>query len=1078
MPTTNPTSNSKFKFNEKCLSQIPALQQLINLGYKYLSPEKAYRERGQKLNNVLLENILSEQIKKINRIHYKGRTYRFSEENVQSAIQKIKNMRYRGLVKTNGEVYDLLTLGTSMEQSIEGDSKSFTLNYVDWTNPSQNTFHVTAEFPVERTRSTERARPDIVLFVNGIPFVVIECKSPHIGVEEGISQAIRNQQDEYIPQLFIYAQLLMSVNKNETRYATVGTELKFWSKWREIEDSEEEVEQFINKPLDEETKESLFSGEFATTRQYFDRLGEKGLGRQITEQDKAIHSLCRPKRLMELTQLFTLYDAGKKKIARYQQFFVVHSALKRIKQMNREGKREGGMIWHTQGSGKSLTMVWLARLLTVDEEIKNPRLLIVTDRKDLDKQIKKVFQQCGQSPQQAKTGRELMKMIQSKTPIITTLVHKFDKALKAGNLQDDDPNIFVLVDESHRTQFDSLSARMRQMLPEACYIGFTGTPLIREDKNNFERFGRLIEPSYSARQAIEDKAIVPLIYEGRLVDIEQNKPAMDLWFERHTSDLNEKQKADLKRKYSRANTLKQTEQVIYMQAFDINEHYCTHWKRTGFKAQLVAPSRPAALKYHQFLKEMGDVTSEVVISSPDMREGYEEVDGKSKSEVRRFWDKMMRRFGSEAQYSETIIDEFKNAEEPEILIVVERLLTGFDASVNTVLYLCKKLKKHTLLQAIARVNRIHKGKDFGYVVDYEGILGELDKALTMYDELKEFDQADLEETLISISETIEELPQKYSNVWDIFKEVKNRLDEEEYERLLGDDKLRDEFYKCLSEYEKTLDIALSSHRFLMNVDEVNLNNYKEDRKRFKKLRESVRLRYADGVDYEEYESKIRRVLDAQIQAHKVTQVNEPTNIYHTLGQKTDESIDVQSTKRKASQADRIAHQMKRTIEEKMGENPAHYEKFSKWIQETIDNFRQERINELEYLKKVSEIKKKFDHPDNDDDMPKKLRDNSNAAAFFGVIKPIFKSSRCDTEKYDDCLADIALTIDNILEKSYKVYFWDDPDARNSVINDIEDYLYDEVKAKRRIELSTEQMDEIIEQTMRVARKRMHSKDYR
>ncbi|MDE0504521.1 MAG: type I restriction endonuclease, partial [Candidatus Poribacteria bacterium] len=279
-----------FRFNEKYLSQIPALLELVNLGYEYLTPEQVFKARRKKFGDVLLENILRQQIKKINRINYKGREYRFSEENVQSAVQKIKNVQYAGLLKTNEAVYDLLTLGTAMEQSIEGDTKSFTLSYVDWRTPSNNAFHVTAEFPVERTRSTETARPDIVLFVNGIPFAVIECKSPGEKVEAAISQTIRNQTEEYIPRLFIYTQLLMSINKNDGRYATVGTEQKFWSLWREKEDSDQDVKQVVNTPLTEETKNALFSGDFASARRYFDELG----AREITEQDRAIYSLCRP----------------------------------------------------------------------------------------------------------------------------------------------------------------------------------------------------------------------------------------------------------------------------------------------------------------------------------------------------------------------------------------------------------------------------------------------------------------------------------------------------------------------------------------------------------------------------------------------------------------------------------------------------------------------------------------------------------------------------------------------------------------------------------------------------------------
>ena len=1066
---------STFRFNEKYLSQIPALQQLINLGYEYLTPEGVYQERGKKLGNVLLENILREQIKKINRIHYKDGEYLFSEENVQSAIQRIKNIRYDGLLKTNEKVYDLLTLGAAMEQAIEGNTRSFTLNYVDWENPSHNAFHVTAEFPVERTSGGDTARPDIVLFVNGIPFAVIECKAPDKPVEDGISQTIRNQTDEYITGLFVYAQLLMSINKNDARYATVGTESKFWSLWREHEDREEQMERVVNQSLDEHTKDALFSGEFAPTQRHFEQLGT----RKITEQDRALHSLCHPARLMELARLFTLFDAGTRKIARYQQFFVVRSALARVKRMDDEGRRTGGMIWHTQGSGKSLTMVWLARLLAMDKAIKNPRIIMVTDRIDLDKQIEKVFRHCGIEPERAKTGRELAELIQSRTPVVTTLVHKFDKALNARNTPDDDHNVFVLVDESHRTQFGMVSARMRQMLPKACYLGFTGTPLTKKQKNNFAIFGGLIEPSYSNRQALEDGAIVPLLYEGRHVDMKQDQAVVDLWFERYTADLNEKQKADLKRKYARAKTLNKAKRVVYMRAFDISEHYRTHWQGTGFKAQLVAPDKATAIQYHAFLKEMGNVSSEVVISPPDMREGFETADGEPVSEVRMFWDSMMKRFGSEKHYTDTIIERFKhNHDEPEMLIVVDKLLTGFDAPVNTVLYLCRTLREHTLLQAIARVNRLHTGKDFGYIVDYEGILGELDTALTMYDALAGFEESDLEETLVSIHKHVETLPQKHSNLCDAFKEVKNKSDEEEFERLLGDDQRREDFYKLLAEYAKSLAVALSSYAFLTDTDEETLRSYKEDLKRFEKLRRSVKLRYADEVDYREHEPRIKKLLDTHIQADTVTQINEPKDIMtnanrgESPGAETESKYgDGSARATEASDADRIAHLMKRTISENMEQDPAFYEKFSKLIQGAIDDFRNARLSGADYRHKVSGIQNDF-HASGHEDIPEKLRHNGDAAAFFGVIQPVFAKSGRNGETCDDLSTDTALAIHDIAKKHGKVNFWDDPDARNNAINDIEDYLYDHVTGERGMALDTGQIDEIIERTMRIARNRM------
>ena len=1064
---------SGFRFNEKYLSQIPALQELINLGFEYIRPEQALRERTGRASNVLLEGILRQQLKKINRIQYKGEEYLFSEENIQSAIQKLKNINYDGLQKTNEVIYDLVTLGTALEQSIEGDSKSFTLNYIDWRAWENNHFHVTAEFSVERSRSTETARPDIVLFVNGIPFSVIECKSPKVEVEQAVSQSIRNQGDEYIPKLFTYVQQVLAINKNQARYAITGTPARFWGVWKEHEYKEEAVSRCINSPLRPEKKDSLFSGDFALARQYFDALEAEG-GRLVSEQDKSLYSLCQPERLLELAYKFTVFDGGLKKIARYQQYFVIKSTLDRVKQRDPDERRRGGIIWHTQGSGKSLTMVMLARNLALNPEITNPRIVLVTDRDDLDKQLGNTFAACRLDPSRATSGRHLLELVgEQKAGIVTTLVHKFDKALNFRKFHEESTDIFMLVDESHRTNFGSLSARMRQMFPNGCYLSFTGTPLLKKEKNNFAKFGGLIEPHYSINQAVEDHAVVPLLYEGWHIEMEQNRVAIDLWFERHTKGLTKEQQADLKKKYARAEILNKADQVIYMRAFDISEHFRTNWQGTRFKAQLVAPNKVSALKYQAYLDEIGELSSEVVISAPDSREDFEEVEGKPTDEVVDFWQKMMKRYGSEEEYTKQIINQFKHGDEPEILIVVDKLLTGFDAPCNSVLYLCRILREHTLLQAIARVNRLYEGKDFGYIVDYASVLGELDKALTMYSAFEGFDEQDLEGALTSIQEKVVKLPQRYSDLWGLFKEVKNQHDEEAYEVLLADDALREEFYQRLADYSKTLGIALSSEQFVMTTPDAKQNQYKNDLKRFQNLKASVKLRYAEAIDYRDYEPEIKKLLDTHIQANEVIQLNEPVNIFdEKMFNEVKEDQGVYGTKTTAAKADAIAHATKKAITEKMEEDPAFYEKFSKLIQQAIDEFKAKRISDLEYLNQVTDIRGKVATHQHDD-MPVKLEGNDDAMAFYGILKPFFESGVLDTSFCEDASADTALAIQAILRRYWKVQFWDDDDAQKQAMNDIDDYLYDHVKGEQNVELSLEQMDEIIERSMQVARHRMH-----
>ena len=1056
-----------FPFDEKHLSQIPAIQQLMTLGYEYLSPQQALVLRGGKTSNVFLETVLVEQLKKINRICYRGAEHLFSEANIQSAVQKIKNVQYDGLQKTSAALYDMMTLGVALEQRVGEAQKSFTLNYIDWSDMARNVFHVVPEFAVARQHSVETVRPDLVLFVNGIPLAVIECKAPHVDVEQGISQMIRNWGDDYSPRLFTSVQLVMAVNKNAARYATAGTVAKFWGEWQELEDTESAVGNSINRPLSDDQKDALFSAPFTATRAQFQQLENQG-PRQMTAQDRAIYSLCRPQRLLELSGRFTLFDAGVKKIARYPQFFAVRETMKRIKQRGEDGKRAGGVIWHTQGSGKSLTMVMLARALVLEDSLVNPRLILVTDRDDLDQQLGKTFVACGLSKERATSGRDLVTHLKNKVGVMTTLIHKFETGWENEKYVDDSADIFVLVDESHRTNFGSFAAKMRTLLPNACYLGFTGTPLLKKNKNSFSKFGGPIQPNYPIRQAVKDKAVVPLLYEGRHVEMEQNQKAIDLWFDRHTTGLSKEQCADLKNKYARAEQLNKADQVVYMRAFDISEHYRATWQGTGFKAQLVAPDKATALKYHGYLNDIGCVTSEVVISSPDSREGHED---KSTHAVHEFWARMMKRFQSESEYNKQIIQQFKDSdEEPEILIVVDKLLTGFDAPRNTVLYLCRPLREHTLLQAIARVNRLYEGKDHGYIIDYANILGELDKALSRYDAFAGYDDTDLSEMLLPVRQEVDKLPQCYSDLWDIFQSIENKHDAEAFEVLLADDDLREEFYDRLIDYSKALGIALSTDHFIKTVTDDKLRRYKDDLKQFQKLKQSVKLRYAEAIDYRDYAPKIKKMLDSHIQANEVTQINAPVNIFddHTFSE-LKQGYGIYEEKSPAAKADRIAHVTKKSITEKMEQDPAFYEKFSKLIQQAIDDFRAKRLSDLDYLKKVSDIREATVLKQRDD-VPDGLVGNDEACAYYGVIRPVLIKGGRSTEEIDTPSARVALAVQGILKKHKKVDFWRDETAQKDAMNDIDDFLCESLD----LALSSEQIDDIIAKTMQIARNRQES----
>lgn len=1057
-------------FLEDRISQIPALQVLINMGYEYICPEEVFRLRGSKCSNVLLDEILRQQLQKMNVILFKGGQYQFSNVNISKAIDALKESLVDGLVKTNEKIYDLLSLGKSFEETIGGDTKSFTLNYIDWDNIDNNVFHVTAEFPVSRTGSDQTRRPDIVLFVNGIPLCVIECKRPDIKdpVGQAVSQHIGNQGKDEIPGLFIYSQLLMAVSPNGVKYGTTATAAKFWTVWKERGEIEGVVGRLANTPVPKEQKKKLFSGVFADCREYFEQI-EKAEPREVRQQDRALYCLCRKDRLLDLTRQFVVYDAGEKKIARYQQYFAVKNAIDRVKTFDKDGRRQGGVVWHTQGSGKSITMVMLAKALALESSIRNPRIVVVTDRVDLDEQIHETFMHCGKAPQKANTGRHLIELIEGgKEAIITTVLDKFDSALNAKNFRDEGTEIFVLVDESHRSQYGSMHTKMRKVFPNACYIGFTGTPLLKKDKSTSVKFGGFIEPKYTIDQAVEDEAVVRLLYEGRHAVQEVDQKSIDSWFERISKNLTKEQQADLKRKFANADHLNKADQKVYRIAYDISDHFSKNWQGTGFKGQLAAPSKLTALKYKKYLDEFGMVTSEVLISGPDVREDNEEVDEDPKNEVRLFWDKMLKRFGSEEQYNKKLISQFKSSDEPEIIIVVSKLLTGFDAPRNTVLYLTKNLKEHTLLQAIARVNRLYEGKDYGYIIDYYGVLGDLNEALTNYRALEGFDIDDIEGTIVNVWEEVKTLKQKHSTLWDVFKTIKNKLDEEEFEQLLKDEQLRDQFYKRLSEYSRTLNIALSTVKFIEETPEGTVEKYKKDLHFFQKLRVSVKKRYAEEIDYKEYELKVQKLIDTYIKTDDILQITPLVDIFDK--EKFEQEVDkVEGTR---ARADTIANRTKKTITEKWDEDPAFYKKFSKLLKETIDEFMAKRLSDAQYLQKVTEIMNAVRNRTGDE-APVKLKDRDVAKAFYGIVYEVINKFERKTQDAKDFAADIGLKIDDIIQENLIVDWINNPDIKNMMLNKIEDYLYS-VKDEHIIEITFEEIDAILGQSLKIAERRYAS----
>ena len=1066
-----------FDAAEKHQSQIPALQLLVALGFTPLSQAEAVRLRGGRLRGVVLDDVLADQLLRINRFTHRGRDYSFDLEDAHEAIRRLKPTpdRQKGLRGTNQDIYDTLVLGTTITKTIQGDSKSWSFRYIDWETPLNNAFHVTAEVSVERTASTQTKRCDIVAYVNGIPFLVIENKRPTESLKKAGSQLIGYQNEDNIPQLFHFAQLLLVMNRVEARYAAVGTPRQFWQMWRDEEDQEESIDPLVNRPLTSAEADAVFSGDFAFARSHFEALAAEGL-RAITAQDRTIHAMCRPERLLDLVRRFTVFDGGTRKVARHQQFFGIRKAVERVRQFGLDGHRKGGVIWHTQGSGKSLTMVMLGRSLALDKVIPNPRILIVTDRDDLDKQIKDTFKSCELEPVRATSGAHLIDLIRNRTPLVTTIINKFDTAAKASEDIDEDSNVFVLVDESHRSQtgryggHSQFATRMRRLLPKACYLGFTGTPLLKKEKNTLSTFGGLIH-KYAIDEAVADGAVVPLLYEGRLVEQEVNGGVIDRWFEKISEGLTPSQKADLKRKFSRMDALSKTGQAIRAKAFDISEHFRQHWQGTGFKAQLVAPSKAAAVRFKDVLDEIGHVTSEIVISPPDDNEGNEEVDKESKDIVRGFWTSMMARYKTEDEYTRQIIEAFKGLGDPEILIVVSKLLTGFDAPRNTVLYVCKSLREHNLLQAIARVNRLYEDgateKQFGFIIDYEGLLGELDTALTTYSAFEGFDAADLAGTVHDVREEIRKLPQVHDQLWDLFKPVKNKKDMEQFEQFLADEAIRQEFYEKLKAFSRCLHISLSSDKLFDVFDEGKIDAMKRDWKQFSELRRSVQLRYQETDDVKEFEPKIQKLLDDHVVAMPAETIIEMVNNNDPDALK---AVVEETGVTEASRADRIASATRRAITEKMDEDPSFYRSFSELLEETIRDYRAKRISERDYLKNVVDLASKVARKDRGREVPEAIKGNDDGQAFFGILEGTLATDDGKPINSDE-VASIALTIIDIIKSHHIVDVWSNDIAQNKMRNAIDDYFFDFLRDQRGIAMPVEVMDDIELKIMDIARAR-------
>lgn len=1017
-------------------SQRPALALFEAMGYTYISPADCDKQRGSRYH-VLLRDILRGQLRRLNRYVYAGAENEFSAANIERAMEDLDEPLTDGLVRTSEKIYDALLLGKSYPETV-GDGKmlSFNLRYIDWDNPQNNVFHVTEEFAVDSRDRQHNARPDIVLFINGIPFAVIECKAPHIPVDEAVGQMIRNQQAAYIPQLFKFAQLVVATNKNAVKYATAGTPKKFWSVWKEQD------------------------AEWLQTR-----LKALVPDRMPTEQDRNTVSLFSRERVFELIRYFILFDANVKKVCRYQQFFAVREIMKTIAESDEHGNRQSGVIWHTQGSGKSLTMVMLAKYILMELRDCHPRVVIVTDRKELDAQIAATFAHTRLTPARATSGRHLVELVNSaRADVITSIINKFN-TVERQEIKNPSRDIFVLVDESHRSNYGLMATRMRSVFHNACYIGFTGTPLMKSEKNTMARFGRLIH-KYTIRDGVEDGAIVPLIYEGRFVEQKVDEENIDLWFRQTTRRLTEAQREDLRRKWSSIRRLTSTDARIKRIALDISEHFIEGYKDTGFKAMLATNYKRDAIRYLQCFEQFGDLNCAVVISPPDMREGVDDADEGADDLVVSFWSKMMRQYGDADRYEEAIKNRFCNGE-IDILIVCSKLLTGFDAPLCQVLYIDKELKEHGLLQAIARTNRLHEGKDYGLIVDYRGLIEKLDTAMDMYSGagLENFDGGDLKGVVVDVMSAIGNLRSAYTQLVELFAPVGSISDAEAVEVFLADDKVRQDFYTLLCAFGRALHLVLNAEQAYNALGKEERQKYQDTFIFFSKVRRSVKLQYCDAIDNAEYEPLMQNLLDTHLSVAGLKKITSPIDILN----KDDFEKELEELGSLRSKADAIASRMTRSISEKRDENPAYYDSFSKRIRDALALYKEKVISEAEYLAKMRTIMEDYHAGRSTVSYPERIKNNVHAQAFFGVLTALFDEVE-DERITPDFVAEVSEEITKIVASHSQVDWTNNKTIHDRISQDIDDLFY-KYEKEHGLKLSFDLIDKIIDNVKTVALRR-------
>lgn len=849
-------------WNEKQLVENRMINQLQEMGYEYLHGPSLDGER-ETASDVVLRARLIQAITKLNPW--------IDANNLNKVVRSILHIEATSLMEANEKFHSLLVNYISVQQDLGKGKKNQTVKLIDFQTPENNEFLVVDQFSITDARGT--VRPDLLIFINGLPLVAIECKSPLLHVDEQIGQAVKQlrRYQEEKERLFHYNQLMIATSNDRAKAGTIGAQVQHFGEWKD--------------PYPLKAAE---------------------VNDNPTPQDVLTAGMLDKKNLLDLIQNFIVYEPenGKviKKLARYQQFRAVNKAIDRILHAKSPVDR-GGVVWHTQGSGKSLTMLYLAVKLRRIEALGNPTVVIVTDRKDLDDQISNTFRRCGfPNPKQAGGVSQLKDLLQQGPgSTVMTLVQKFQEDRQEGGypLLSESKNIFVMVDESHRSQYKGLATNMRTALPNACYLGFTGTPIDKEDKSTTKTFGPYID-KYTIEQAVEDGATVPIFYESRMTDLHVQGETLDELFDRNFRSYSEEDRERIKQKYAKEEAIIASPQRIEQIVLDLIKHYETHIQPNGFKAQIVAVTREAAVLYKQKLDELSDIESAVIFSA-----AHNDQEPLKNHHITKEQEKQL-------------IERFKKPMEEDklsVLIVCDKLLTGFDAPIEQVMYLDKPLKEHNLLQAIARTNRTFKNKTYGLIVDYFGVSKFLEEALGI------FTKQDIRGALLPIDSEIPRLQSRHRTAMQYFDYI-NKENVEACIQVLEPEDIRQEFDTAFKRFAQSMDMIMPSPK---------AQRYITDLKFLGKVQQLAKSRYREELtDISDCGEKVKRLIAEHLRASSIQVVHDPINI---LSNRFDEELKKkQSEEAKASE---MEHAIKHEIKIKLDENPVFYTSLRERLEQLI-----------------------------------------------------------------------------------------------------------------------------------------------